>query len=266
MEPAGSLEGVVAEFSARVAELREATLLRVDGARPGSRRRAAAPGSRRRCLQNLHLGPSCSLRPRADTTRQLYAHDLEAIEGTLRALELKLRDIKAFARREREAIPQAEAVIAACKARGRARGRAGSAASGRGASWGGEGSGAWWAACFADAFVGSRISPTKLLVRDGGCTPHCVEYKPAASLPSSLLAVQLQRAHLQHISNHLPAFLPSLESPQPGAAAGLAAGGGGGGGAAGAGALEKENLREAGNAGPAAGGPRKKVAKRWVGG
>ncbi|GAB4816781.1 hypothetical protein N2152v2_003827 [Parachlorella kessleri] len=76
----GSFEAVITEFSKRVAELREATLLRVD-----------------------------------DTTSQLYAHDLEAIEGTVRALELKLRDIRAFVKREKEAIPQVEAVIAACQ-------------------------------------------------------------------------------------------------------------------------------------------------------
>jgi hypothetical protein len=108
---------------------------------------------------------------------------MEAIEGTLRALELKLRDIRAFIRREKEAIPQVEAVIAAC---------------------------------------------------------------------------QLQRQHLLHISNHLPAFLPSLESPPPAAPGNIGVGG------------EKENARDGSNAGldaaAAAGGKKKgQPAKRWAG-
>lgn len=192
MEQQGSLESVVAEFSRRVAELREATLLRVDG---GCGRAVVPifPGWLR--FLPLHVGNNlihsrtCVLNyshrpcpPCADTTRQLYAHDLEAVDATLRALELKLRDIRAFVKREKEAIPQAEAAVAAC---------------------------------------------------------------------------QLQRAHLQHISNHLPAFLPSLDSPAPSGAAG--------GGSKAAAALDKENAaREAaGNAPPdAAARSRKKLAKR----
>ena len=103
----------------------------------------------------------------------------------LRALELKLRDIRAFVLREREAIPQVEAVIAAC---------------------------------------------------------------------------QLQRQHLLHISGHLPAFLPSLESPGPAAAGGST----GAAAVGGPGPADKENSsRECGNVGPdpAAAG-KKRVAKR----
>eukprot|EP00887_Chlorella_sp_A99_P000775 scaffold5.g775.t1 len=75
-----SFEVVVAAFAQVAAELREGTLLRAD-----------------------------------DSTRQLYAQDLEAIEATVRALELKLRDIRAFVKREKEAIPQVEAVVEACQ-------------------------------------------------------------------------------------------------------------------------------------------------------
>ena len=51
----------------------------------------------------------------ADSTRALYAQDVEAIEATVRALEHKLRDIKAYVQREAAAIPQVEAVVAACQ-------------------------------------------------------------------------------------------------------------------------------------------------------
>ncbi len=51
----------------------------------------------------------------ADTTRQLHTQDVEAIEATVRALEHKLRDIKAYVAREAAAIPQVEAVVAACQ-------------------------------------------------------------------------------------------------------------------------------------------------------
>ena len=77
--------------------------------------------------------------PAADSTRALYAQDVEAIEATVRALEHKLRDIRAYVAREAATIPQVEAVVAAC---------------------------------------------------------------------------QLQRQHLQHIAGHLPAYLPSLRSPE----------------------------------------------------
>ncbi|KAL4434153.1 hypothetical protein ABPG75_000594 [Micractinium tetrahymenae] len=128
-EPVGAFEAVVSAFSQQVAELREATLLRVD-----------------------------------DGTRALYAQDVEAIEATVRALEHKLRDIRAYVAREAATIPQVEAVVAAC---------------------------------------------------------------------------QLQRQHLQHIAGHLPAYLPSLRSPEVAAAAagrpkensGAAPNQGGGGGA-----------------------------------
>lgn len=141
-EQVGSFEAVVAAFSEQVAELREATLLRVD-----------------------------------DTTRALYAQDLEAIEATVRALEHKLRDIKAYVQREAAAIPQVEAVVAAC---------------------------------------------------------------------------QLQQQHLQHIAGHLPAYLPSLRSPEMPAAGGSSTAG------------VKENSRAAPNqaaAAPAAagGGAKKRV-------
>ncbi|EFN57576.1 hypothetical protein CHLNCDRAFT_143235 [Chlorella variabilis] len=76
----GGFEAVVSAFSKQIAELREATLLRVD-----------------------------------DTTRQLHTQDVEAIEATVRALEHKLRDIKAYVAREAAAIPQVEAVVAACQ-------------------------------------------------------------------------------------------------------------------------------------------------------
>ena len=45
----------------------------------------------------------------------MYAQDLEAIEATVRALELKLRDIKNYVKKEKDAIPKALAVIQACE-------------------------------------------------------------------------------------------------------------------------------------------------------
>ncbi|KAL4430159.1 hypothetical protein ABPG77_004941 [Micractinium sp. CCAP 211/92] len=103
-EPIGAFEAVVSAFSQQVAELREATLLRVN-----------------------------------EGTRALYGQDVEAIEATVLALEHKLRDIRTYVAREAATIPQVEAVVAAC---------------------------------------------------------------------------QLQRQHLQHIAGHLPAYLPSLRSPE----------------------------------------------------
>ncbi|KAI3438852.1 hypothetical protein D9Q98_001269 [Chlorella vulgaris] len=80
MDAMGSFEAVVYAFSQQVAELREATLLRVD-----------------------------------DATRRLHEQDVEAIEATVRALEHKLQAIKSYVQRESEAIPQVEAVVAACQ-------------------------------------------------------------------------------------------------------------------------------------------------------
>lgn len=54
-----------------------------------------------------------------------------------------------------------------------------------------------------------------------------------------MAACQLQQAHLAHIAGHLPAYLPSLRSPE------VAAAGGGG---------LKENARGGGNAGGSQGG------------
>lgn len=106
MEPAaGSFEAVVAAFSQQVAELREATLLRVDG---------EWLVSRLACLLLLLLLCSAAQAHRScpapqflpDTTRALFAADVEAIEATVCALEHRLRDIKAYVAREASAIPQ----------------------------------------------------------------------------------------------------------------------------------------------------------------
>ena len=106
-----SFELVVAAFANAAAELREATLLRVDG----EMRQSRAVGDWRQASP-VHLSATCPPAPPAvDTTRQLYTQDLEAIESTVRALELKLRDIRAFVKREKEAIPQVEAVVEACQ-------------------------------------------------------------------------------------------------------------------------------------------------------
>ena len=59
--------------------------------------------------------PPCPPLVRTDTTRALYEQDVVAIEATVRALEHKLRDIKAYVQREAAAIPQVEAVVAACQ-------------------------------------------------------------------------------------------------------------------------------------------------------
>ena len=84
------------------------------------------------------------IHPTADTTRALYSKDVAAIEAMVCALEAKLRDIRTRIAREAAAIPQVEAVVAACT---------------------------------------------------------------------------LQRQHLAHIAAHLPAYLPSLRSPEVGGAA-----------------------------------------------
>ena len=70
------------------------------------------PHTLHRCSPPLapHLRPA-----RADTTRALYEQDVVAIEATVLALEHKLRDIKAYVQREAAAIPQVEAVVAACQ-------------------------------------------------------------------------------------------------------------------------------------------------------
>lgn len=111
----------------------------------------------------------------ADSTRALYAQDVEAIEATVRALEHKLRDIKLYVAREAAAIPQVEAVVAACK---------------------------------------------------------------------------LQQQHLQHIAGHLPAYLPSLRSPEVPAGSGAA----GTAGQASRGIGVKENSGAAPNQATARGG------------
>ncbi|KAG7667789.1 hypothetical protein Ndes2526B_g01813 [Nannochloris sp. 'desiccata'] len=75
-----SLEAVIGAFASQVAELREATLLRVD-----------------------------------ESAKDLYSQDLETIEATVRALEIKLRDIRSYVKKEKDAIPKALAVVEACK-------------------------------------------------------------------------------------------------------------------------------------------------------
>lgn len=122
MEGQGLLEGLIQAFSEQVGELREATLLRVDGA-PRTRSRL-----RQRCRPSARpAAPSCRRLPpppgapahvavpvahpphaplRTDTTRALYSQDVEAIEATVRALEHRLRDIRASLAREAAAIPQ----------------------------------------------------------------------------------------------------------------------------------------------------------------
>jgi hypothetical protein len=75
-----SLEAVISSFASQISQLREAVLLRVD-----------------------------------EGTKELYAQDLEAIEATVRALEGKLRDIKAYVKKEKDAIPKALAVVEAAK-------------------------------------------------------------------------------------------------------------------------------------------------------
>ena len=206
----GTLEAVVQAFSEQVAELREATLLRVDGEGAGRAWRAGRAGWAQALTATScgrlkmapapsacghRLPPLCHSLPSrlpasADTTRALYAQDVEAIEATVRALEHKLRDIKAYVQREAAAIPQVEAVVAAC---------------------------------------------------------------------------QLQQQHLQHIAGHLPAYLPSLRSPETATAALAAAGGGGG--------SVKENSRAGHNqaaagadAGGGGGGTKKRppAPRRWA--
>jgi hypothetical protein len=51
----------------------------------------------------------------AGSTRDLYAHDLEALESTVRGLESKYRAIRSFVRREAEALPRVEAIVEACR-------------------------------------------------------------------------------------------------------------------------------------------------------
>ncbi len=46
---------------------------------------------------------------RADSAKGIYAEDLEALEATVRAMEAKLRDVRACIQREKEAIPKASA-------------------------------------------------------------------------------------------------------------------------------------------------------------
>lgn len=61
----------------------------------------ASPPSRPR----PHL-PHSPLQVPSDSTRALFSQDVEAIEATVRALEHRLRDIKAYVAREAAAIPQ----------------------------------------------------------------------------------------------------------------------------------------------------------------
>ena len=56
--------------------------------------------------------------PRADTTRALYSQDVEAIEATVRALEHRLRDIRASLAREAAAIPQVHTAAWLCSLAG----------------------------------------------------------------------------------------------------------------------------------------------------
>ena len=84
---------------------------------PPAARRPAAPSCRRlppashRCLLPASAtsrgATLAAIPPCPDTTRALYAQDVEAIEATVRALEHRLRDIRASLAREAAAIPQA---------------------------------------------------------------------------------------------------------------------------------------------------------------
>lgn len=51
----------------------------------------------------------------AESAKDLYSQELESIEATVRALEIKLRDIKSYVKKEKDAIPKALAVVEACK-------------------------------------------------------------------------------------------------------------------------------------------------------
>jgi hypothetical protein len=51
----------------------------------------------------------------AESAKDLYSQELESIECTIRALEIKLRDIKSYVKKEKDAIPKALAVVEACK-------------------------------------------------------------------------------------------------------------------------------------------------------
>ena len=79
METSG-FEQVVQAFSRELAELREATLLRVD-----------------------------------NTTKVLYKEDLANIEATVQALEIQFDRVKTFLSRERDSIPKIEALLEACR-------------------------------------------------------------------------------------------------------------------------------------------------------
>jgi hypothetical protein len=52
---------------------------------------------------------------RAESAKDLYSQELETIEATVRALEIKLRDIKSYVKKEKDAIPKALAIVEACK-------------------------------------------------------------------------------------------------------------------------------------------------------
>jgi len=112
-----SLEAVIGAFASQVAELREATLLRVDG-------KTSQITSDTGIDTGFMLYVSKVLTrsrythmffPCAGTTKELYSQELLAIESTVRALEVKLRDIKSYVKREKDAIPRSQAFIEAAR-------------------------------------------------------------------------------------------------------------------------------------------------------
>lgn len=105
MESLGSFERVVSTFSSQVAELKEMTLMRVEGE-----------------LVNLQVTVNDTKRSKqlkfglllflfADSTKQLYADDLAAIDTTVYALEVKLRDVHSYLKKERNALPRLQSLI-----------------------------------------------------------------------------------------------------------------------------------------------------------
>jgi hypothetical protein len=106
MESLGSFERLVSTFSSQVAEIKEMTLMRVEGELIDLQ--GTVNGTK---TSNNNSNSPLSSFPFADSTKQLYAEDLAAIDTTVYALEVKLRDVHNYLKKERNSLPRMQSLI-----------------------------------------------------------------------------------------------------------------------------------------------------------
>ena len=111
------LDNVVKAFTAKIQELQELTLLRVDSKSIQRLLHPKALMTHLACGDHLVSGSlkkPVQMMLSADASKDINTQELAALDASVQAIEQKLREIQQFIQQEKQAVTKARALISAC--------------------------------------------------------------------------------------------------------------------------------------------------------